>query len=260
MSCELKIQLIDTHCHLDFPEFDQDRDEVISRAREQGIGYIINIGSSIEGSKKSVELARRFDFIYATVGLHPHEADSFDSRSENALKDLAKKNKVVAIGETGLDYYRNLSSAENQKRLFKFLLGLARDLNLAVVIHNRQAQNDTLAILKEFLPCKAVVHCFSGDEDFLKECLEKGLFVSFTCNITYKKADSLRQLAKITPLDRIFLETDAPFLAPEQFRGRRNEPGYVRLLAENIAAIKGIAFDEVCALTTESARKFFNLK
>jgi len=251
---------IDTHCHLDFPEFNQDRDEVIRRAKKQGIGYIINIGSSLKGSLDSLELSRKYDFIYATVGVHPHEADRFGKEEEAAIRDLAKKEKVVAIGEIGLDYYKNYSKAENQRPLFTSLIKLAKDFNLPLVVHTRQAQADTLKILKEAMPIKAVVHCFSGDGDFLKECLDLGLFISFTCNITYRKAENLRNFVKAAPLDRLMLETDAPFLSPEGFRGRRNDPTQVKLLAEEIARIKGINLDKVAQSTTDNAKEFFHLK
>jgi TatD DNase family protein len=252
--------LADTHCHLDFPDFDKDRDEVIKRAKNKGIDYIVNIGSSLEGSKRSQELSRQYDFIYATVGCHPHEADRFNKKIQAALEELARNDKVVAIGEIGLDYYKNYSKIENQKILFISLVKLAKDLGLPLVIHNRQAQEDTLKVLKEALPQNAVVHCFSGNECFLKECLDLGFFISFTCNITYKKAENLRKLVKITPLDRLFLETDAPFLPPEGFRGKRNEPFYVKFLAEEIARIKEISIEEVAQVTTDNAKRFFNLE
>ncbi|MCX5703186.1 MAG: TatD family hydrolase, partial [Candidatus Omnitrophica bacterium] len=191
------------------------------------------------------------------VGLHPHEADSFNKQIRSSLEDLAKKDKVVAIGEIGLDYYKNYSKAENQRPVFISLIELAKDLGLPVVIHNRQAQADTLKILKDALPLKAVVHCFSGDEVFLKECLDLGFFVSFTCNITYHKAAGLRSLVKSTPLERLFLETDAPFLPPEGFRGLRNEPAHVKYLAKEVAAIKELALEEVERVTTNNAKTFF---
>jgi len=251
--------LIDTHCHLDFPDFDIDRDEVIKRAKNKGIGYIINIGSSLKGSKDSLELSKEYDFIYAAVGLHPHEADKFNKEAQAHLEELAKNDKVVAIGECGLDYYKNYSKAENQKTLFIYLVKLAKDLDLPLVIHNRQANDDTLEILKQVLPHKIVVHCFTADEHFLRECLDSGFFISFTCNITYKKAQNLRDLVKITPLDRLFLETDAPFLAPEGLRGKRNEPSYVEYLAKELSIIKEISIEEVAKVTTDNAKRFFNL-
>jgi TatD DNase family protein len=261
---------------LDFPEFDPDRDQVVQRAKDNDVDFIINIGSSLQGSRKSIDLAKTHDFIYASVGLHPHEADKFDNKTEAAIKGLAREDKVVAIGETGLDYYKNYSQTdgstpltispewnrrtENQKTLFITLVRLAKDLGLPLVIHNRQAQEDVLVILKNNLPLKAVIHCFWGDEKFLKECLDLGFFVSFTCNITYKKSDALRNLVKITPLERLLLETDAPFLPPEGFRGKRNEPAYVKYLAEEIARIREIRAEGVAKITTENAKRFFNLR
>ncbi len=252
--------LIDTHCHLDFPEFDKDRDEVIKRAEACGIGYIINIGSSIEGSKRSCELALQYNSIYAAVGIHPHEADRIDKQAIAAIGQLAKKDKVVAIGEIGLDYFKNYSKRENQRPLFTSLIRLAKESGLPLVLHSRQAQDDTLKILKEFMPLQCVVHCFSGDENFLKNCLDLGFLVSFTCNITYKKAQDLRNVVRAAPLERIMLETDAPYLPPEGLRGRRNEPSAVKILAEEIAKIKETNLEEVAAITTANAKKFFNLK
>jgi len=252
--------LVDTHCHLDFPDFKEDLDQVIQRAKDKGIAYIINIGSSLKGSQDAVALAKQYDFIYATVGLHPHEADRIEKTTIERLTELAKEEKVVAIGETGLDYFKNYSKKENQRPLFQALVGIAKDLGLPLVIHNRDAEGDTLAILKEAMPVRAVVHCFSGDDEFLKECLGLGFLISFTCNITYKKADSLRELVKFVPAQSLMLETDAPFLSPEGFRGKRNEPMQVKILAEEVARIKAMDVEEVARVTTDNARKFFNLK
>ncbi|MFA4889675.1 MAG: TatD family hydrolase [Candidatus Omnitrophota bacterium] len=271
--------LIDTHCHLDFPEFSSDIEEVIQRAKAQGIDYLINIGADLERSRKSVELAKRYDCIYATVGIHPHDADKFKAQDIKILKELAQEKKVLAIGETGLDYYKNYSTKENQVVLFKSLLELAKEAGLPLVIHSRQAETDTLKILKEASPIKAVVHCFSGGEEFLKSCLDMGFKVSFTCNITYpaklpnrgrdpvggnsaqrdKKAVDLRQLVKLTPLESLMLETDAPYLSPEGFRGRRNEPYQIRFLAEEVARIKEISFEQVAQETTRNAKEFFRI-
>lgn len=251
---------VETHCHLDFPEFDQDRDEVIKRAEEQDIGCIINIGASLKGSLDSLGLAKRYAFIYATAGIHPHEADRFDAKIFESIKEIAQEDKVVAIGEIGLDYYRNYSHPDKQKTLFVSLINLAKDLNLPLVIHTRSSQSDTLNIVKKAMPINAVVHCFSGDADFLKECLELGFLASFTCNITYKKAQNLRDIVKLVPIDRLLLETDAPYLAPQGLRGKRNEPANVKFLAEEIARIKQISIEEVAAITTDNARKFFGLR
>ena len=251
--------LIDTHCHLDFGVFDPDRDQVIRRARQAAINYFINIGATLESSAASCALAQKYPEIYASVGVHPHDADTFDQKAESRLKQLASGDKVVAIGETGLDYYRNLSSPDNQKQAFIKQIELAKDLSLPLVIHCRQAENDCLQILKSALPLRAVVHCFSGDEIFLKTCLDCGFFISYTCNITYKKAAGLREMVRLTPLDKLMLETDAPYLSPEGFRGQRNEPFQIKLLANEVSQIKGVSFAEIAAQTTQNAKDFFKL-
>jgi TatD DNase family protein len=251
--------LIDTHCHLDFSEYDVDRDKVIQRAQEKSIEYIIDIGSNLENSRKAVALAQKYDIIFATVGCHPHDADSLNGKGLKELEELAQNAKVVAIGEIGLDYYRNLSSQANQKKVFISLIGLAKQKNLPLVIHSRQASSDTLEILKGEAANKVIVHCFSADPDFLKDCLGLGYYVSFTANITYKKAQLLREIVRSAPLERICLETDAPYLSPEGFRGKRNEPWFVQIVAEEVARIKGISSEKVAQVTTENAKSFFNL-
>jgi len=251
--------LIDTHCHLDFPQFDQDRDLVIQAAREAGVGYFVNIGATLDSSASACNLAKQYPEIFASVGVHPHDADSFDCQAEEKLKELAKNNKVVAIGETGLDYYRNLSSEKNQEQAFIKQIELAKHLNLPLVLHCRQAEKQVMEILKAYMPLRVVVHCFSGDKDFLNDCLNLGFFVSFTCNITYKKAQDLRELVKLTPLGRLMLETDAPYLSPEGFRGKRNTPEHIKLLAEQVAKIKEVSFEQIADKTTQNAKEFFNL-
>ncbi len=259
MSQELKTTLIDTHCHLDFPAFNDDRQETARRAVDSGVEYIINVGASVKGSKDSVKLALDYPYFYAVAGIHPHEADAVDRNSIIEIEKLAKNNKVAAIGEIGLDYYRNYSRAQNQKDLFVALIKLSKDLGLPLVIHSRQAEEDTLKIMREFMPLKAVVHCFSGNDDFLRKCVDMGFFISFTCNITYKKSEGLRGVVKSAPLERIMLETDAPYLSPEGSRGKRNEPCNVKSVALDVAKIKGIAFEEVARVTTSNAKTFFGL-
>lgn len=253
--------LIDTHCHLDFKDFETDRVEVIKRARAHGVELIINVGSSLKGTLSSIQIARENDCVYAAAGIHPHEADTVkDGDMEYFRKSLEDK-KVVALGEIGLDYYKNISSRDNQKKLFIRLLGEAKTRNLPLILHNRESHGDMLTILKDTLgsPIKGVMHCFSGDDAFLKACLDAGLCISFTCNLTFKNAGRLREIAKLVPLDMLLLETDAPFLAPQQFRGKRNEPAYVKYLAEEIAEIKKLSFEKVALLTTDNAKKLFGL-
>lgn len=252
--------LIDTHCHLDFAQFSGDRDAVIRRAKEAGVGYFVNIGATLDSSAASSELAAKYPEVYASVGVHPHDANSFKDDDLAKLKELAAKDKVVAIGETGLDYFRNLSSPEDQKLVFESQIELAKSLDLPLVVHTRQAEEETLKILRAAMPFRAVVHCFSGDENFLKSCLDLEFFISFTCNITYKKAQTLREMVRSTPLDKLMLETDAPYLAPEGFRGKRNEPSHIKLLAEEVSRIKGVSFEEVAQKTTGNAKLFFKLK
>lgn len=253
--------LTDTHCHLDFEDFQSDREDVIKRSKDDGIGFIINVGSSLEGTTRSIEIAERHDFIYAAVGIHPHHADEIREADLDAFKGCFGKKKVVAVGEIGLDYYKNISSKENQKKLFITLLEEARNRDLPVIIHNRDAHTDTLSILKDVMgrSIRGVMHCFSGDEIFLEKCLELGLFVSFTCTLTFKNAGKLREVAKSAPMDRLLLETDAPFLAPQVFRGRRNEPSYVRYLAEELSGIKNLSFEEVASITTANAKQLFGI-
>jgi len=254
--------LIDTHCHLDFKDFNDDRNDVLKRARDSGVMSIINVGSSMEGTARSIQIAGDNDFIYAAIGIHPHEADSVSKNDIRLFAEFLDKPKVVAIGEIGLDYYKNISSRENQKKLFISLLKTAKDANLPLIIHNRDAHSDMIDILKNIAgnSARGVMHCFSGDEAFLKTCLGMGFFISFTCNITYKNAGRLREIVKLVPMDRILLETDAPFLAPQDFRGKRNEPMHVRYAAEEVARIKGLDFHDVAEMTTDNAIRLFGLK
>jgi len=253
--------LIDTHCHLDFPEFNQDRRDVIERARKAGVGYIINIGSSLEGTRKSVELAKEHSIIYSSLGIHPHYAKDVGGKVPDELKALTKNKKVVAIGETGLDYYRNLSPKELQKTLFMDFIALAKETCLPIIIHTREAHQDVLDILKKEFKggLKGVVHCFSANEAYLKEYLKMGLYISFTCNLTFKNAKGLRFLAKKVPIERLLLETDAPFMAPQAFRGRRNEPSYLTHLVKELTGIYGLSEGDIARITTHNARVLFGL-
>ncbi|MCX5680541.1 MAG: TatD family hydrolase [Candidatus Omnitrophica bacterium] len=235
--------LIDTHCHLDFKDFDLDRDAALERAKVAGIGRIINIGSSIEGSRRSVALAQKYDMVYASVGIHPHEAKSLTASFLAELKSLATSPKVVAIGEVGLDYYRNLSPKNEQIATFEAFIALAGELSLPLVIHARECGNDVIDMLKKIRQASTihgVMHCFSGNAEFLKKCLDLGLYISFTCNLTFKNAKALRQTAKAVPIERLLLETDAPYLAPEGMRGKRNEPAYMVTLLDEWSKILGL--------------------
>lgn len=263
---------IDTHAHLDFPDFDADREEVIRRSQEEGINSIINVGSSQKGCFAAVDLASRYENIYASVGIHPHCAGEIDDNGFKQLQGLlrvpsgvgappgVRAKKVVAIGEVGLDLYRNLSPIDTQKELFRKFIDLSITVNLPLIIHSRQAEEETLGILKEKAgKLKGVLHCFSGSRDFLRSCLDLGLHISFTCNITYKKSDNLRELVKLIPEDRLLLETDCPYLSPEGMRGKRNEPANVKLLAKAIAELRNCSIEALAKSTTGNARRLFHL-
>ncbi|HAJ57124.1 MAG TPA: hydrolase TatD [Candidatus Omnitrophica bacterium] len=254
--------LIDTHCHLDFPDFDHDRELVLKNAFSAGVGAMINVASSLEGSRRAIGLANACPGVYASVGIHPHDAKDCPVGAWPEIKCLAGREKVVAIGEVGLDFYRNISEPAKQAEIFKKFIGLAQETKLPLIVHSRLAQDQTLEILKDHPGLSStgvVIHCFSGDIDFLKECLYRGYFVSFTCNVTYKKADAIRQVLGYVPLDRMFLETDAPYLSPEGKRGKRNEPANIVELAHAVAKIKQVDFDKVCEQTTRNAKLFFKI-
>ncbi len=253
--------IIDTHCHLDFKDFDQDRDSVLDRAREKGVVRIINVGSSVEGTRRSLELAKKYDIIYASVGVHPHDAAQVTDKVIEDLKALARNDKVVAIGEVGLDYYRNLSPKDKQVEAFKKFVHLAGSLKLPLIIHSREADRDLINILKseKTKEQRGIIHCFSGDGNFLQECLGMGFNISFTSSLTFKKAQALREVARTVPIEKVLLETDAPYLAPEAVRGRRNEPAYLTYLVDEWVKLTGLSKEDIERITTHNANELFKL-
>jgi len=252
---------IDTHAHLTMPEY-SDLQSVLGRAKDAKVEAIINASFDLESSRASVKLAEDIDFVYAAVGIHPHDADLVTDDAIKELKKLSSSKKVVAVGETGLDYYRNLKPKEIEQEAFRKILILAQELNLPAIIHCRNADSDLIRIMREENKgnLRAVFHCFAGDEHLMNFALEMKYMISFTGNITFKKADLLRERVKQVPIESLMIETDCPYLAPEPFRGQRNEPSYVSYVAETIAKIKNISVEEVGMATTQNARRFFNLK
>ena len=253
--------LIDTHAHLDDARFDGDRDAMIARAREAGVEHFVTIGCDLSTSRAAVELADRYPFVYATVGVHPHEAKQIGDSWYDDLLRLAQHKKVVAYGEIGLDYHYNHSPPKLQRERFREQITLARELRLPIVVHTREAQDDTIAILKEenAADVGGVFHCFSGDARLAKNALDLGFLLSFSGVITFQNATMLRDIVKTVPMDRILVETDSPYLTPAPHRGKRNEPAHVRLVAEKIAAIQGMTADQIAELTSQNARRVFKI-
>lgn len=245
MNTEYKI--FDSHAHYDDEEFDNDRKEVLEELKNEGVIGIMNCSSSYESIAKTCELINTYDFIYGAVGIHPENADEFKDEMLDEFKDIIKKNpKVKAIGEIGLDYYWDENpDKEIQKDVFRKHMKLAEELNLPVIIHDRDAHEDTLNIIKEFPNVKGVVHCFSGSVEFAKECLKLGYYIGVTGVVTFKNAKKVVKVVKEVPVERLLVETDCPYMAPHPNRGKRNKSDYIRYIIEKIAEIKEISSKEV---------------
>jgi len=254
--------LIDSHSHLEMPEFKKDLEQVIQRAMESGVEHIFTVGTEKKGWMRALEIAHSHPSVYAILGVHPHNAKEIDEETYSTLRKLCRDEKVRAYGEIGLDFYRNLSPRDVQLRRFREQIGLAKEIGLPVVIHDRQAHRETLEILKSEKAgeCKGIIHCFSGDYEMAKDCIEMGFYISVPGSITYKNAGGFQEVVKQIPLDSLLIETDAPFLAPVPFRGRRNEPSYVRYTAQKVAEIKKVPFEKVAEVTTENALRVYRLK
>ncbi len=252
--------LVDTHAHLDSARYKDDLEEVISRAQAADVQAIITVGADVDSSRRAVALAQQHPLIYATVGIHPHEAAHVGAHDLSALKQLSRHPKVLAIGETGLDFYRNLSPRHSQREVFVAQLELAMEINKPVVIHDRDAHAEVLATLKATAPLwKGAMHCFSGDDEMAAQAMEMGLYLSFAGPVTFQNARRLHVMVPQLPLERMLIETDCPYLAPHPHRGRRNEPAYVRLVATKIAELKGLPLEQVAQATTANARNLFGL-
>jgi TatD DNase family protein len=257
------MNLIDTHCHLTFEPLSADVPGVVERSRAAGVAGWITIGTLLEDSRRAVELAGQYENMFATVGIHPHDAHSVDTRALEELKQVARQEKVVAIGETGLDFHYNFSKQPDQKRVFVAHLDIARELGLPVVIHSRNAFDETMEILdRNGGGLKGVVfHCFSGSAEQARLVLEKGYFVSFTGVITFKNAESIREAARVVPLDRLMIETDCPYMSPEPVRScKPNEPALMIHTARFLAQFKGVSLEDLAEATTRTAVGFFRLQ
>ncbi len=257
----LSFQLVDTHCHLDMESFADNLDQIIENGLQAGIKTVITIGIDLNSSQRAVRLAERYPSVFATVGVHPHDADKVTGKDFTMIGELAAHEKVIGYGEIGLDYARMYAEKERQKEIFTRQLILAKELNLPVIIHDRDAHADTLHALKNLAPFPAggVMHCFSGSLDFAEEIIKLGFFISIPGIVTFKNARSLHEVARKIPAGVLVLETDAPFLAPVPYRGKRNEPAYIIHTAAKIAELRDIPIKELAEITSINAEKLFNL-
>ena len=257
------ITLIDTHCHLDMDAYENDLGAVIQNAADSGISKIVTIGIDLSSSRKAVKLAKRFPRIWSTIGIHPHNAADIDADTYEQLIQLAqdKTNKVVGYGEIGLDFAKNYAPRNIQIRNFELQLDIAKKLNLPVIIHDRDAHDETLNILKAHapFPSRGVMHCFSGDIELAHKVINLGFYISIPGIVTFNKSDIMQQVAREIPLEKMILETDGPFLSPVPYRGKTNKPEYLLYTANKIAELRGITLDEVAKVTTFNAKTLFSL-
>ncbi|MEJ5376150.1 MAG: TatD family hydrolase [bacterium] len=254
--------LVDSHAHLDMPQFEEDLPEVLERARQAGVEAVVSCATSLKSSKKALEIAQRFPGVFAAVGIHPHDAQECSEEALAMLSSMASHPRVVAIGEMGLDFYRNLCPQEVQIQAFRKQIRLARDLGKPLVVHDREAHGLVLRILQEERAQEVggVLHCFSGDSSMAKRCLEMGMYLSIPGSVTFRNATLLRSVLSCIPLERMLLETDSPFLAPVPFRGKRNEPSYLRYTAERVARTLRKTPEEVARCTRKNALELFGLE
>lgn len=253
------MKLVDTHCHLDMPQFEGDRDEVIERARLAGVGTLITIGSDEASNEAALKLARAHEGIYCAVGIHPHDARDFTDQTAGKLRRWAAHPKAVAIGETGLDYHYDHSPREVQRAVMRRHLALAAELGLPAIVHSREASADTMSILRESGHAKGVLHCFSGSLETAEEAMAMGYYISVAGPVTFKKSTRLREIVREIPDDYLLIETDAPYLTPEPHRGKRNEPAFLVHTAREVAAARGVTLEDVARITTLNASRLFGV-
>lgn len=254
------MRLFDTHAHLDDKSYHKDRAAMIDRAKAAGVARIVNVGYDLDSSRRSIQLAEEYDFIFAAVGIHPHDAKAATPEAYDCLREMSGHPKVVAIGEMGLDYYRDLSPRNIQSEVFIAQLEMARELNKPIIIHDRDAHGDIMKILEtEAKDLTGVLHCYSGSWEMAKVCLKLGFYLSFAGPVTYQNARGLVDVAKNVPLEQMFIETDAPYLTPHPYRGTRNESAHVSLIAEKIASIKNISVEEAAEQTYKNGCTLFRI-
>ena len=252
--------LFDTHAHLDDRAFHEDRENLIAGLPEKGVGLVMNPGCSLESSRNAVKLANQFDHVYAAVGSHPDVASEVNDTVLEEYRKLCKENpKVKAIGEIGIDYHYEDIPREIQLRAFRMQMELAQELQLPVIVHEREAHEDGMAVVKEFPQVRGVFHCYSGSAEMARQLVDLGWYIGFTGVLTFKNARKAVETAASIPLERIVLETDCPYMAPEPFRGKRNDPGYIYRMAEKLAEIRGLSVEEIQAITTENGKRLYRI-
>lgn len=252
--------LFDTHAHLNDERFDDDREELIMSLKGNGVEAYCEIAYDMASSYKAYELALKYDFIYAAVGVHPHDAKDLTEEDLPKLRELLSKDKVVALGEIGLDYYYDNSERDVQRFWFARQLDLAKEVDMPITVHSRDAMEDTINILKEHGTGDGIIHCYSGSKESARILLDMGYYISFAGPCTFKNANSILEVIKYVPEDRMLIETDSPYLAPVPYRGKRNCPIYVAEVAKKIAELKGKSFDEIVRITMENAKKVYRIK
>jgi TatD DNase family protein len=253
--------MIDTHCHLHFAEYDQDRQSVLQRTWESGFRALVLVGCDDQDSFRAKRLAETTPNTFFTIGFHPHSSSQFAQKHLESLKNLSSDTKCVGVGEIGLDYYRNLSPQEDQKKVFTQMMILAKEIHKPMIIHCREASDDMIHLLKDYGPFSesGVMHCFAGRDQYLKDCLELGFYISFAGNLTFANAEDLRKRACEVPLERLLVETDCPYLTPVPFRGSRNEPCRMVHTVRRLAEIRKISFEEMAGMTQTNAQRLFNI-
>ncbi len=252
--------LFDTHAHITDAAFHNDRDTLLSGLQEKGIDFVMNPGCNLKDSRNAVSLAEAYDFVYAAVGTHPDTAEEVNETVIEQYRAFCKScDKVKAIGEIGLDYHYETISRQQQQKAFRMQLALAREVNLPVIVHERDAHDDGMRIIQEFKDVTGVFHCYSGSAEMARQLVDMGWYIGFTGVLTFKNARKALETAAQLPLDRIVLETDCPYMAPEPFRGKRNDPGYLPKMAEKLAELRGISYEDVCRITTENGKRLYRI-
>lgn len=252
--------LFDTHAHMNDPAFDADREQVLLGLADRGVDYMMNVGCCLDSSRDCIAMADAYPFVYASVGSHPDSADEVDEAVVEQYRKMLQHPKVKAIGEIGLDYYYETVPREVQINAFRMQMALANETGYPVIVHERNAHDDGMRVVKEFKNVTGVFHCYSGSAEMARQLVDMGWYIGFTGVLTFKNARKAVETAERIPLERIVLETDCPFMAPEPFRGKRNDPGYLYRMAERLAEIRGISVEEVHAVTTENAKRLYRIE